>query len=283
VTNFNGQSITEFSKSEWQADAGEKKSHPKATITISQDPGGHLDGPESILFDSAQNMWIGSEDGKLILVYSPEQYAASGNPTANVILNANSFKFSSPSHLRFDAAGDLWVVDEDRPNNQGGTGEIFRYDKDQITDLAAGNQNIDPVFGISIPGFVHLETIAFDAAGNLWEADQEGNAIYQFSASELSGTGLAQNLTPAVVLTPAHRKGDCDLTINAPYGIAIDGSGNLWVANVRVHGGCKGSIAEFSAGSIGSSGSPKPELFITTDSKGDSLDAPNALTFGPQL
>lgn len=283
VTNFNTNSIIEFSQSEWQTDAPKKKSHPSATITISEDAGGHLDGPEGIIFDSAQNMWIGAEDGQVILVYTPDQYAASGNPTPNVILNANSFKFSSPSHLRFDAAGNLWVVDENRANDQGGHGEIFRYDKDQITDLAAGNQNIDPVFGISLPEFVHLETIAFDGDGNLWEADQQGDAIYQFSASQLTGTGLAQNLTPAVVLTPAHHKGDCNSTIDAPYGIAVDGAGDLFVANVRVHGGCKGSLAEFSAGSIGSSGSPKPEVFITTDSKRNSLDAPNAITFGPEL
>jgi ligand-binding sensor domain-containing protein len=283
VTNYNGNSITEFPESEWQTDAVKKHSHPAATVTISQDVGGHLDAPEGIVFDSSQNMWIGSEDGQLILEYTPAQYAASGNPTPNVILNANSFKFDSPSHLLFDAAGNLWVVDEKIPNGQGGYGEIFRYDKDQITDLAAGNQNIDPVFGISLPEFVHLETIAFDGAGNLWEADQYGDAVYRFSASQLTGTGLAQNLTPAVVLNPAHRKGHCNATIDGPYGIAVDGSGDLWVANSQVHEGCKGSLAAFSAGSIGSSGSPKPEVFITRDSEGNSLDAPNALTFGPPL
>ncbi|MGA8644485.1 MAG: hypothetical protein WB650_21465 [Candidatus Binatus sp.] len=283
VTNFNANTITEFPHSEWETDAVEKHSHPAASVTISEDAGGNLDGPEGIVFDSSENMWVGAEDGKVILEYTPAQYVASGNPTPNVILNADSFKFSSPSHLAFDASGNLWVVDENRANGQGGNGEIFRYDKDQITALTSGNQNIDPVFGIALPEFVHLETIAFDGSGNLWEADQQGNNLYQFSASQLTGTGLSQNLTPAAVLSATHHKGDCDQTLDGPYGLAVDGSGDLFVANVRVHGGCRGSLAEFSAGSIESSGSPKPEVFITTDGKRNSIDAPNALTFGPGL
>lgn len=101
--------------------------------------------------------------------------------------------------------------------------------------------------------------------------------------SQLTGTGLSQNLTPAVVLSAAHRKGGCDRTLDAPYGLAVDGEGDLFVTNVGVHGGCRGSLAEFSAGSIESSGSPKPKVFVTTDGKHNSIDAPNALTFGPGL
>jgi hypothetical protein len=85
------------------------------------------------------------------------------------------------------------------------------------------------------------------------------------------------------VLGAIHHKGACNLTLDGPNGLAVDGSGDLFVANVGIHGSCRGSLAEFSAGSIGSSGNPKPEVFITTDSKRNSLDAPNALTFGPAL
>jgi hypothetical protein len=281
VTNYNANSITEFSKSEWETDAAKKHSDPAAVITISEDAGENLDAPEGIIFDSAENMWVGAEDGQVIIEYTPAQYAASGNPTPNLILNADSFKFSSPSHLALDAAGNLWVTDENRDNDQGGNGEVFRYDKAQITGLAAGNQNIDPVFGIALPEFVHLETIAFDGGGNLWLADQQGDSVYKFSASQLTGTGLSQNLTPAVVLTPAHRSGACRKSLDGPYGLAVDGVGDLYVANSNADRGCFGSLAEFSASSIESSGSPKPKAFITTDGKRTSINYPNALTFGP--
>jgi sugar lactone lactonase YvrE len=281
VTNFSANTIAEFAKSQWQADAVNKHSQPAAVITINEDAGENLDGPEGIVFDSSQNMWVGAEDGQVILEYTPAQYAGNGSPTPNVILNADSFKFSSPSHLAFDAAGNLWAVDEDRDNDQGGNGEVFRYNKSQLTGLTAGHQNIDPVFGISLPEFQHLETIAFDGGGNLWLADQQGNLVYKFSASQLAGIGLSQNLTPAVVLGPRHHGGACNESLDGPYGLAVDSAFNLYVANSNLRGGCLGSLAEFSSGSIKSSGSPKPKAFVTTDSKRTSIDTPNALTFGP--
>ena len=173
------------------------------------------------------------------------------------------------------------MVDEDTANGQGGNGEVFRFDKAQITGLTSGNQNIDPVFGIARSEFVHLETIAFDGSGNLWLADQESDSVYKFSASDLAGSGLSQNITPAAVLSAAQRDGVCNQSLDGPYGLAVDNSGNLFVANTRVHGGCVGSLAEFSAGSIGSSGNPKPKLFITPDGNHTSINAPNALTFAP--
>lgn len=281
VTNYNANSISEFTKSEWQNEAVKKNSNPAAVITISEDIGGNLNAPEGIVFDSSENMWVGAEDGQVILEYTPAQYAASGSPMPNVILNADSFKFNSPSHLAFDAAGNLWVTDEDRDNDQGGNGEVFRFNKDQITGLTAGNQNIDPVFGIALQQFAHLETIAFDGGGNLWLADQQGDHVYKFSASQLIATGLSQNLTPAVVLSPAQHGGVCNESLDGPYGLALDGAGDLYVANSNIHGDCRGSLAKFLAKSIESSGSPKPKVFITTDGKGNSIDVPNALTFGP--
>ena len=90
VTNFHANSISEFTNSQW----GEARKHqrPTAAATISEDPGNFLNGPEGIVFDSAQNMWVGAEDGQAILMYKPAQYAGSGNPTPAVILNAASFK-----------------------------------------------------------------------------------------------------------------------------------------------------------------------------------------------
>lgn len=279
VTNYNSNTITEFTKSVWQG--LKKHSHPAAAVTISQDSGALLHGPEDILFDSSQNMWVGSEDGEVVLVYSPAQYAASGNPTANVILNANSFSFKSPSHMAFNSAGNLWLVNEILPNGNGGTGEIFRYDSDQIAALTAGTNNVDPVFGIALPQFVHLETIAFDASGDLWQADSNADSIYEFSADQLTGTGLSQELTPAVVLGSTN--GGCKESLDGPYGLAFDTEGDLFVANSNIHGNCFGSLAEFSADRIGSSGSPKPKVLITSDGSRTNLNSPNAITFGPSF
>jgi uncharacterized protein YjiK len=280
VTNYNSNTIVEFA----QPQVTKKKKHPAdpiALVTISEDGGGSLNGPEGIVFDASGNMWVGAEDGQEILEYTPSQYAASGNPTPNIILNANSFSFSSPSHLAFDAAGNLWVVDEDLSNGNGGNGEVFKYSKAQISGLSAGTHNLDPVFGIALSEFAHLEAMTFDNSGNIWLADENGDSIYKFSANQLNGTGLSQELTAAVVLSPTHHSGACSASIDGPYGVAVDGAGNLYVSNANIGGQCFGSLVEFAAKKIQSSGSPKPKAFITTDGQHTSINSPNALTFGP--
>ncbi len=280
VTNFNVNTINEFSQATVQS---LKQVHdPSAAVIISDDGSGVLNGPEGIVFDSSGNMWIGAEDGGRVLQYMPGQYATSGNPTPNIILNGASFDFDRPSHLAFDSAANLWVVNEILPNGQGGTGEIFRYNKSQIAGLSPGNQNVDPAFGIALPDFQELETIAFDGSGNLWVADQNANNVFQFPASELNETGLSQNLTPSVVLSAHNMPGACNTSLAGPYGLAVS-NGSLFVTNSSIIGGCKGSLAVFPANKIASTGNPKPKVFITSNGRGTNINSPNAVTVGPPL
>jgi sugar lactone lactonase YvrE len=277
-SNFGSNSIVEFTKAQIRALG--RKSAPTATVVISQDTGGALNGPEGIAFDAAGNLWVGSEHGQLILEYTAAQLAASGNPTPNVILNGNTFSFGSPSDLVFDTAGNLWVVDEDIPNGHGGTGEIFEYTSAQVSAIAAGTTKVDPTVGIASSDFVHLEGLAFDASGNIWVADESADTVDQIQASQI-GTGLSQNVTPAVVLSPTTMPGRCNQSFNGPYGVAVDQSGNLLVGSAGTSAPCAGSLAKFLANSITASGSPKPRVFISANLRGTNLNAPNYLTFGP--
>jgi streptogramin lyase len=259
---------------------------PDANIVINQDVGGNLNGPEGIVFDAAGNLWVGSELGEVILEYTPAQLAASGNPTPNIILNASSFDFGSPSLPHFDRDGNLWVVDEDIDDRVGGSGEVFKYNRNQIVHLSPGPHNIDPVIGIGFAQFGHLEGLAFNALGDIWLADQYTSQVYQFTAKQLRVTGLFQAVTPPVILTPTPitNGSPCSLSIDNPYGVAVDGAGNLYIANTGTTGSdCSGSLAKFLRASIGKSGSPVPQLFISSDSSDANLDTPNYLTWGPDL
>ena len=277
VSNFNSNSIFMYTSKQIKK---LKKHVPTPTVVISEDTGSNLSGPEGLAFDSSGNLWVGAENGGVVVEYTPAQLAASGNPTPNIILNIPG-GFSSPSHLRFDSAGNLWVSDEDIVNGNGGFGEVFKFTHTQVTGLIPGTNLVLPVFGIALNAFVHLETIIFDGGGNLWVADENGNQIYKFSASQLGGTGLSQDLTPAVVLsTTSASSGNCTQSLEGPYGLAFNGGGELFVsnANTNVVTGCVGSLAQFSAGSIGTTGSPTPKAFIT-----NGVNSPNALTFGPTI
>jgi sugar lactone lactonase YvrE len=281
-SNFNTNSIVEFTNS--QIKGLKSNPAPSATVTISQDSGGLLDGPEGIAFDASGNLWIGSERGQRVLEYSAAQLTASGNPTPNIIMDANTFSFSSPSNVVFDSAGNLWVVDEDLPNGAGGTGEIFEYTIAQINALMAGTNKVDPVLGVASSDFVHLEGLAFDHSGNLWVADEEANSVDEILTSQIAGAGLSQNITPAVVLTATTLSGACNQSLDAPYGVAIDQRGDLLVSNAgQTSTGCSGSISKFVPSRIRSNGSPRPSLFLRSNSGGTNLNSPNNLTFGPTV
>jgi streptogramin lyase len=282
-SNFNGNSIVEFTQA--QISALRRNPAPSATVIISEDGGGTLNGPEGITFDAAGNLWVGAENGQLILMYTPAQLAASGNPTPSLILNGNSFSFSSPSLPIFDTAGNLWIVDEDISNGVGGTGEIFEYTSAQVSVLRSesGIIHVDPVLGVGSPDFTHLEGMAFDSSGNLWVADEEADTVDKILASQINPSGLSQNITPAVVLSPANMPGRCNQSFNAPYGVAINAAGDLFVGGAGTTASCKGSLAKFPAKRITVSGSPKPSVFISSNLKSTNLDVPNYLTFGPTI
>jgi hypothetical protein len=282
VTNFNSNSIVKFTNS--QIKALKKFPAPSAVVIIAEDVGRNLDGPEGLAFDASGNMWVGSERGRQILMYTPAQLATSGNPTPNLILNAKSFSFGSPSNVVFDASRNLWVVDENIPNGNGGYGELFKYNAAQINDLKPGVQNLDPVFGIASSNFSHLEGLAFDLSGNLWVADEYASLIYKFPANQLGGTGLFHNFTPSVILSAISMRGPCTQSLDSPYGVAFNRKGNLFVSNAGMTGvQCSGSLALFSAKRITSSGSPAPKVFISSSPNGENLSSPNYLTFGPSL
>jgi hypothetical protein len=107
--------------------------------------------------------------------------------------------------------------------------------------------------------------MAIDAAGGIWIANgiASPNSIVGYSASQLTTSG---NPAPAVTLTPN------GASMMVPAGIAFDASGNMWVANA---GG--GSLVEFAASQISSSGSPVPTITIASSS----ATRPFALAFNP--
>ena len=74
---------------------------------------------------------------------------------------------------------------------------------------------------ISSASFVFPQQATFDNNGNLWVTDNGSQAVYVFSAKQLSTTA---SVTPAQTITSTP-------TFNGPLGVTFDYRGNLWVAN----------------------------------------------------
>jgi sugar lactone lactonase YvrE len=132
-------------------------------------------------------------------------------------------QFNGTAHIAFDNAGNLFVSDEE--NN------VIR----EIT--SAGN--VITVAGSGIQGyqdgpvatarFSHPEGIVVDANGNLYVADGNGssNVIRKITAA----TGLVS--TFAGIGTSGYHDGAASTaSFNSPYGMTMDGSGNIYVADI---------------------------------------------------
>jgi len=227
------------------------------TISINY-TGGGIDVPYAIAVDASGNIWLANHSGNTI-----SEFNSNGVPNSNSPF-AGKGDLTDPQSIVVDADGNLWVGNETVSNNtptisefnssgveysnspfSGGgldnprgmaidsNGDIWAADwtapGDTISELSSSGSPISP----SGPGGGYPESsldipysIAVDASGHIWVVS-ELNTVAEFSSSGSSISQLYAN------------NNGC---LNDPVGgIAIDASGNAWVANYS--GG--GNICEY--------------------------------------
>jgi sugar lactone lactonase YvrE len=106
---------------------------------------------------------------------------------------------------------------------------------------------MEAVDTLTLPDFISEGYGAFDAAGNLWIANEGVNEIEMYTPTQLVYTA---NLTPTVTIAGA--------ALNGPDGLAFDASGNLWVAN-----GSGSTVIEYTVAQIAASGGPTPAVTLS--------------------
>lgn len=203
---------------------------------------GPTDRSEAVAFDADGNMWVTDIDG-FLYGYSAASLADAGTLTPAVTIDATAY--GRPVGLAFDASGNLWTAIF---NN----GQLLGYSP---TQLAAGGTPTPVVISASGGSLDHPCGLAFDTWGNLWVANQWNGTLVQFTPAQLAATG---DPMPAVWLS--NNAG----SLGAPYALAFDAGGNLWVANVSPHD----NVVRFDAGQLTSTGSPVPAATIDSGSLG---------------
>jgi DNA-binding beta-propeller fold protein YncE len=129
-------------------------------------------------------------------------------------------KVYRPTGLAFDAAGNVYIASDLRPNFS-----ITKIAPDGSHSIFANNTLLDGPHGL-----------AFDAQGNLFVANSAGNTIVKF--------------TPAGVGTIFADANDGLLT---PIAIAFDTAGNLYVTNADGGGSSTdGQVLKFTPDGVGS-------------------------------
>ncbi len=193
-----------------------------------------LDWPASVILDSAGNFYIADQHNNrvrkvdangIITTYAgngDHGYGGNGGPALNAALDY-------PGGLAFDAAGNFYISD---------------HHNNQIRRVSSNGSLITPYAGAGGPdafGFAGDDGpargatldlpvgLAFDAAGNLYIADQHNNRVRRVSPGGIittfAGDGQAAYGGDGGPATAA--------SLNYPADVAVDAEGNVYIADQR--------------------------------------------------
>jgi len=188
-----------------------------------------LNYPIGVAVDSTGNQFISDSNHRIRKVGTNGIiYTVAGNGTANYsgdVGAATNAELNNPFGVTVDATGNLFIADSGNQRiRMVGTNEIITTVAGNGTASysgdggAATNAELFYPYGVTV-----------DATGNLLIADSSNNRIRKVGTNEIITT-VAGNGT-------ASYSGDGGAATNAelylPYGVAVDASGNLFIADER--------------------------------------------------
>jgi sugar lactone lactonase YvrE len=206
-----------------------------------------LDYPSEIAFDTSGDLWVADTGNARVLEFVPP---FTTGMSATLVLGQSSFSTSSPgasagslgepTGLAFDAKGNIWVSDVyenvvvafSRPFSSGETSTLV---------LQGGLPTLEPTQS----GFVFPYSIVFDQSGDLWLSDSFYNRVLRFAAPVEPGAKPSLVIGQGSFTSGA--PGTSQTSLAEPLGIALDSSGNLWVADWA-----NNRLMEFPGATIGS-------------------------------
>jgi len=182
--------------------------------------------PEGITVDATGYIYVADLNNNRIRKISPTgvvtTFAGSGTPS-DVNGTGTAASFDGPKGVTVDAVGNLYVVGQ--LNNR-----IRKISPAAVVTNFAGSGNPAFADGIGLAAsFYNPYGLAVDGTGNIYVADAGNNRIRKINAigavTTLAGSGTA---------TYADGTGMA-VSFNEPTGVAVDGTGNVYVADKWNH------------------------------------------------
>ncbi len=180
-------------------------------------------GPSGVAVDASGNVYVANSGYNTICMVSPAgvvtTLAGSGNSGADDGTGAAA-TFNNPTGVAVDGSGNVYVADFlnslIRKITPGGV----------VTTLAGSRDSVGSVNGTgSAALFYFPNSLTVDAAGNVYVADDINNLI-----REVSPTGVVTTVAGSGAKGSANGLGAA-ASFNDPSGIAIDATGNLYIAD----------------------------------------------------
>jgi sugar lactone lactonase YvrE len=229
---------------------------PNAWVAALSFSGGGLSSPEGVAVDASGNIWAANSFSSTVTELGPDGSALSG-------FGYTASSLSQPFGVAVDGNGNVWVTNYYN-------GQVTELCGATTANCPIGSATGNQIFASAAGGLNGPEGIAIDQLGNVWVANNSGNSVTELDSSgnALSGSGYtdtslsapidvaidgngnvwvadsgnnevtelcgantancpSMTATGSAILASAAGAGG----LNGPAGIAIDQSGNAWVAN----------------------------------------------------
>ncbi|MDK2123351.1 NHL domain-containing protein [Parachitinimonas caeni] len=192
----------------------------------------NFDWPQGVAVDASGNVYISdSSNNRLRKIDSRSKVistlAGYGNTTYGGYdkdgVTANQTRLNNPAQIAIDPAGNLFVADSENHR-------IRKIDTKGLISTFAGVGDIlgDGGPALSAP-FVAPRAMAFDAVGNLYVADTDNNRVRMIDTKGRLATIAGGKRRGADGRIP-----DAEYA-KAPAGVAVDASGNVYIADTGYH------------------------------------------------
>ncbi|MFY7885757.1 MAG: NHL repeat-containing protein, partial [Dolichospermum sp.] len=178
--------------------------------------------PINIALDGSGNLYVADYGNNLIRKISTAgvvtTLAGSGSiGAANGTGTAASFYW--PNGVAVDGAGNVYVADQ-------GNHLIRKITAAGVVTTFAGSGTAGATNGTGTAASFNSPTgVAIDAAGNLYVSDYNNSSIRKITSAGVVTTLAGSGTTGATNATGTAA------SFNKPYGVAVDGSGNVFVAD----------------------------------------------------
>lgn len=186
-----------------------------------------LGNPYGMTIDSSDNIYFSESFYHTIRKITSggvvSTFAGTSSSSGSVDATGTAAKFKNPSGLTIDSSGNIYVADSGnhtiRIITSGGV----------VTTLAgtAGTSGSTDATGTAA-SFNSPNGVAVDSSGNVYVTD-----TYNYTIRKITSAGVVTTFAGTVGSSGSANGTGTAAKFNAPFGIAIDSSGNLFVADTN--------------------------------------------------